>query len=65
MDFSIPKHVQDITHRVRQFVDEVVAPVEMELLQSNEELTYDRLQDLRSQAVVYTLSRIRIWFPLT
>ncbi len=50
MDFSIPKHVQDITHRVRQFVDEVVAPVEMELLQSNEELTNDRLQDLRAQA---------------
>lgn len=50
MDFSIPKHVQDITHRVRQFVDDVVAPVEMELLQSNQELTNDRLQDLRAQA---------------
>lgn len=50
MDFSIPKHVQDITHRVRKFVDEEVAPVEIELLQSNEELTYDRLQDLRAKA---------------
>lgn len=50
MDFSIPKHVQDIAHRVRQFVDEEVSPIEMELLRSGEELSMETLQDLRSKA---------------
>ena len=50
MDFSIPKHVQDLTHRVRQFVDNEVAPVEAQLLQSGEDLTFDALQELRSKA---------------
>ena len=28
MDFTIPPHVQDLTHRVRQFVDSEVIPLE-------------------------------------
>lgn len=50
MDFSIPKHVQDIAHRVRKFVDDEVTPVEMELLQSGEELSMETLQGLRAKA---------------
>ncbi len=50
MDFSIPKHVQDIAHRVRKFVDDEVIPVEMELLQSGEELSMETLQGLRAKA---------------
>lgn len=58
MDFSIPKHVQDITHRVRQFVDAEVIPVETQLLQSGEELSVETLQELRSKAKVAGL-----WAP--
>lgn len=50
MDFTIPKHVQDITHRVRQFVDAEVVPVETQLLQTGDELTVETLQELRSKA---------------
>lgn len=50
MDFAIPRHVQAIARRVRQFVDEEVIPVESELLRSGEALCIDRLQGLRSRA---------------
>lgn len=50
MDFTIPKHVQDIAHRVRQFVDAEVIPVETQLLQSGDDLTVEMLQDLRAKA---------------
>ena len=50
MDFTIPKHVQEITHRVRQFIDNEVIPIETQLLQSGEDLTMATLQGLRSKA---------------
>lgn len=50
MDFTIPRHVQAIARRVRQFVADEVIPVESELLRSGEDLSIDRLQDLRSRA---------------
>ena len=50
MDFSIPKHVHDIAHRVRQFVDTEVVPIEQELLQTGQELDHAILQDLRARA---------------
>ena len=30
MDFTIPPHVQDIVHRVKEFVDKEVVPLESE-----------------------------------
>lgn len=50
MDFEQPAFVKDVVHRVRQFVDENVIPVETELRTMNEELTHDVLQDLRQRA---------------
>ena len=50
MDFTIPQHVQTITHRVRQFVDEEVIPLESELLHSGTDLSIDALQALRAKA---------------
>ncbi len=50
MDFQIPKHVKKIARRVREFVDSEVVPVELELLKSGEELTVERLQELRAKA---------------
>lgn len=58
MDFSIPQHVQDITHRVRQFVDTEVIPIETQLLQSGDELTIETLQDLRAKA-----KSVGLWAP--
>ena len=50
MEFAIPKHVQAIARRVRQFVDDEVIPAESELLQSGADLSIARLQALRSKA---------------
>ena len=50
MQFEIPRHVELIAERVRQFVDEKVIPVEGDLLRSGAELTMDRLQSLRAKA---------------
>lgn len=50
MDFSIPSHVQDITRRVREFVDKEVIPVETHLRMNAEDLTVDMLQELRRKA---------------
>lgn len=50
MDFSIPSHVQDITRRVREFVDKEVIPVETRLRVNAEDLTVDTLQELRRKA---------------
>lgn len=50
MDFSIPAHVQDIVHRVRQFVDDEVIPLEQELIRANDELTHEQVQALRNKA---------------
>lgn len=50
MDFTLPAHVQDIVHRVRQFVDEVVIPVEQTLLKTGRDLNRDEVMALRAQA---------------
>lgn len=49
MDFSIPQHVQEIAHRVRQFVDDEVLPVEREVLHGKE-LTKADVFALRAKA---------------
>ena len=58
MDFSIPRHVEAIAHRVRQFVDDEVIPVETDLLRSRVDLNRDILQDLRARA-----KAARLWAP--
>lgn len=50
MDFSIPSHVQDITRRVREFIDKEVIPVETRLRVNAEDLTIDILRELRRKA---------------
>lgn len=50
MDFEQPAFVKDVVHRVRQFLDENVIPVETELRTMGEELTLDVLQELRQRA---------------
>jgi len=58
MDFNIPRHVETIAHRVRQFVDDEVIPVETELLRSGVDLNRDILGDLRARA-----KAARLWAP--
>ncbi len=58
MDFSIPRHVEAIAHRVRLFVDDEVIPVETELLRSRADLNRDILRDLRARA-----KAARLWAP--
>jgi len=50
MDFTMPAHVQDIVHRVEQFVDKEVVPLERELLQEERSVTMDEVQALRAKA---------------
>lgn len=50
MDFTIPKHVQTIARRARQFLDDEVIPVESELLRTGQDLDSDILQDLRAKS---------------
>ncbi len=50
MDFTIPRHIELIAQRARQFVDEAVIPLETELLRSGADLRMDLLQDLRAKA---------------
>ncbi len=45
MDFSTPRHIEAIVHRVRQFVDQQVIPLETELLRTRDDLRMDQLQD--------------------
>lgn len=49
-DFTIPQRIQDITHRMRQFVDGEVLPIEKELIQNRQEISMEQLQDLRAKA---------------
>jgi acyl-CoA dehydrogenase len=58
MDFSIPRHVEAIVHRVRQFVDDEVIPVETELLRTGVDLHEDILQNLRAKA-----KAAQLWAP--
>lgn len=48
MDFSMPRQIEAIVHRVRQFVDEQVIPLETDLLRTGADLSMDQLQDLRA-----------------
>jgi acyl-CoA dehydrogenase len=50
MDFTTPKHIQDIVHRVKQFIDDEVIPVETELRQSARDASTDDIQQLRIKA---------------
>lgn len=58
MDFTIPRHVEAIARRVRQFVDDEVIPVETELLRTSAELNEDILQELRAKA-----KAAKLWAP--
>ena len=50
MDFSLPAHVQDITRRVRQFVDHEVIPYEAHVDEHIDGITPEALADLRAKA---------------
>lgn len=58
MDFTIPPHVEAIAHRLRQFVDDEVIPLETELLGTGADLSLAMLQDLRAKA-----KAARLWAP--
>ena len=58
MDFTIPRHVEAIAHRVRQFVDDDVIPLESELLRSGADLSVEMVQELRRKARV-----AKLWAP--
>ena len=58
MDFTIPRHIEAIARRVRQFVDDEVIPVERELLRTSADLDLDTLQALRAKA-----KAAQLWAP--
>lgn len=58
MDFSIPEPVQDLTRRVRQFVDTEVIPLERFLDQHEDGLTPEMLQSVRAKA-----KQAGLWAP--
>ena len=58
MEFTIPRHVQTIAHRVRQFLDDEVIPVESELLRTGADLNNVILQELRAKA-----KAAKLWAP--
>jgi len=50
MDFSIPAHIQELTRRVRQFIDTEVVPLEVYLDQHQDGLTPELLASVRTKA---------------
>ena len=58
MDFTIPRHVEVIARRVRQFVDEEVIPIEAQLLRAGQDLSVEMLQALRAKA-----KSAQLWAP--
>ncbi len=58
MDFSLPRHVEAIASRMRQFVDDEVIPVEAELLRGGLDLDAEILQSLRGKA-----KAAKLWAP--
>ena len=58
MDFTIPRHIEAIAHRVRRFVDDEVVPVETELLHTGADLNEGILQSLRAKA-----KAAQLWAP--
>jgi acyl-CoA dehydrogenase len=58
MDFSVPDHIQELTRRVRQFVDTEVIPLEAYLDQNEDGLTPELLTSVRAKAKIAGL-----WCP--
>ena len=58
MDFTIPRHVEAIAHRVRQFVDDEAIALESELLRSGADLSVEMVQELRRKA-----RAAKLWAP--
>ncbi len=58
MDFTIPRHVEAIAHRVRQFVDDEALPLESELLRSGAALRVEMVRELRRKA-----KAAKLWAP--
>ncbi len=58
MDFTIPRHVEAIAHRVRQFVEEEAIPLEGELLRTGADLSVEMVQELRRKA-----RAAKLWAP--
>ena len=58
MDFTIPRHVEAIAHRVRQFVDDETIALESELLRSGADLSVEMVQELRRKA-----RAAKLWAP--
>lgn len=50
MDFTVPDHVQDITRRTEQFVDEHVIPIEAAVIREQREVTMEEVQGMRAAA---------------
>ena len=50
MDFSIPPHVEELTRRVRQFVDAEVIPLEKHAYDTLDGLPKDMLREVRQKA---------------
>ena len=58
MDFAIPDKIQDLSHRVRQFVDTEVIPLEAYLDQHEDGLTPELLNSTRAKA-----KQAGLWCP--
>lgn len=58
MDFTIPRHVEAIAHRVRRFVDDEAIPLEGELLRSGAALSVEMVRELRVKA-----KAAKLWAP--
>ena len=58
MDFTLPRHIETIAHRVRKFVDDEVVPLETELLRTSTVLTVEMVRDLRVKA-----KAAKLWAP--
>jgi acyl-CoA dehydrogenase len=50
MDFTVPQHIQELAERVRQFVDEVVVPVEKDVIYHERGVTMEEIRALRQEA---------------
>ncbi|MCY3575605.1 MAG: acyl-CoA dehydrogenase family protein [Chloroflexi bacterium] len=50
MDFNPTRPVEAIVHRIRQFLDDYVIPLETDLLRSGADLRMEQLQELRAGA---------------
>ncbi|MGB7338527.1 MAG: acyl-CoA dehydrogenase family protein [Phototrophicaceae bacterium] len=50
MDFTVPEHITNIVHRVEQFIERVVVPIETSVLQEQREVTMEEVQAMRASA---------------